>query len=145
MPPLTWRKRIKSEPGITTFEFCFANAQLHIHGANRVATLFALSSQNLQQLGARGIDTAGRSLASGMYWHRLEAAGMAVTKTMTMRKRTQPPLCGAKSRESQGLIFERTCLSLQGWEQERHMPIPLPKLTKAGSLLFLCLTLYKKN
>jgi hypothetical protein len=34
----------------------------------------------------RGIDTAGRSLASGIYWYRLEVAGMAATKKMIMMK-----------------------------------------------------------
>jgi hypothetical protein len=34
----------------------------------------------------RGIDTAGRSLASGIYWYRLEAAGMTMTKRMIMMK-----------------------------------------------------------
>lgn len=34
----------------------------------------------------RGIDTAGRRLASGMYWYRLEVAGMTATKKMIMMK-----------------------------------------------------------
>jgi len=30
----------------------------------------------------------------------------------------------------------------RGWEQQRRTPTPLPKLTKAGFLLFRCLTSY---
>lgn len=34
----------------------------------------------------RGIDATGRSLASGIYWYRLELAGMTATKKMIMMK-----------------------------------------------------------